>query len=208
MTLVASVAHGQQGLIAPRSEDPPVPAPPAPPAPPVAPPPGEVVADVPHVAVAAGGHVAFGSAPAVAVGLTVSAEVDTHRWSFGIEGRYDLSSSGHTAQGSIARTSLAGGAFVPCLRAPRMWACGVVLLANVETSAKEPDSPDVRDRFLFFGIGGRLAFHAGLPGKFALRIGGEVLAHPIPYVLSVDDKRLYKSSAVSMTVGPSIVRVF
>lgn len=156
----------------------------------------------------AGGHVAFGSAPAVALGLTVATEVDSARWSVGLEGRYDFPASARATQGATARTSLAGAALVPCLRAARMWACAVVLLAHVEADATEPGAPGVSDGFFFLGIGGRLALHAGLPWDFALRIGGEVLAHPIPFELTQNGHQLYKSSAVSTTIGPALVRVF
>jgi hypothetical protein len=35
-----------------------------------------------------------------------------------------------------------------------------------------------------------------------------VLGHPIPVDLAVNGHSLYKSSAVSMSIGPALVRVF
>lgn len=162
----------------------------------------------PRLALGAGGHVTFGAGPAVSVGTRILAELGNTRWSMGIEGRYDAPASGHTAQGANARASLIGGSFVPCIRAQGTWACAVVLVSRVEASASDATTATVRDSFLFLGIGGRLQMHFGLPLGFALRIGGELLAHPIPYELNGNNHRLFKSFAVSATLGPSLVRAF
>jgi hypothetical protein len=164
--------------------------------------------DVAHVALGAGGHVAFASGPAVAVGVHASGELATGRWSLGLEGRYDLPASAHTTQGGMARTTLAGGAFVPCLRAKGTWACAVVMASRVSSEASELGSAAVRDASLFLGVGARLMMHFSLPLNFALRVGGEVLAHPLPYELAVNGHRIFKSSAVSTTLGPTLVRAF
>lgn len=162
----------------------------------------------PRLALGAGGHVTFGAGPAVSLGASVLAEVGNTRWSMGLEGRYDAPASGHTAQGADARASLLGGAFVPCLRAQGTWACAVVLVSRVEASASDATTPTVRDSFLFLGLGGRLQMHFGLPLAFALRLGAELLAHPIPYELNGNNHRLFKSFAVSTTLGPSLVHAF
>jgi hypothetical protein len=164
--------------------------------------------DVPRFALGAGGHVAFATGPAVAVGVHVSGEVATGRWSLGLEGRYDLPASARTTQGGTARTTLLGGAFVPCIRAKGTWACGVVMASRVASDASELGSPNVHDSALFLGIGARLAMHLSLPLNFALRIGGEVLAHPVAYELVVNGHRVFRSSVVSTTLGPTLVRAF
>ncbi|MDB5212619.1 MAG: hypothetical protein JWO86_546 [Myxococcaceae bacterium] len=168
----------------------------------------EAIADDPHFAVGAGGHVAFGSAPAVAVGARVSAEIATGRWSLGIEGRYDLPAGAHTTQGGTARTSLAGGSFVPCIRAKGTWACGVVMVSRVTIDGSDVNGATASDAWFFLGIGARLETHLPLPLNFALRIGGEILAHPIPYELMANGHRVFKSSVVSTMIGPSLVRAF
>lgn len=170
--------------------------------------PAPAMVDVYRVAVGAGGLVTFGSAPAVAVGVRGSAELATGRWSLGVEGRYDLPSSGHTTQGANVRTSLAGGSFVPCVRARALWACAVVLAAHLSAEGAEGAMPPVSDSGFFLGVGGRLVMHAALPADFALRVGGELLAHPIAIELSSGDHRLYKSSVVSISIGPTLVRAF
>lgn len=167
-----------------------------------------LAADVPRFAIGAGGHVAFGSAPAVAVGVRVSAEVATGRWSLGLEGRYDLPASAHTTQGGTARTTLAGGAFVPCIRAKGTWACGVVMASRVSSEARGPSGPSASDATLLVGVGARLVIHFSLPLDFALRIGGEVLGHPVPFELVANGSLVFKSSVVSTTIGPTIVRAF
>ncbi len=154
-------------------------------------------------------HLAFGSGPAAAVSLRLSTEVATGRWSFGVEGRYDLPASARTPENGTARTSLTGGAFVPCLRARGTWACAVVMASRLEGSASRSDLGTLRDAAFFMGLGGRLAIHLALPLNFALRINGEILAHPLSFELvALDGRRLYRSSAVSATVGPTIVRAF
>lgn len=162
----------------------------------------------PRLALGAGGHVTFGAGPAVSLGASVVAELGNTRWSMGLEGRYDAPASGRTPQGADARASLLGGSFVPCIRAQGTWACAVVLVSRVEASASDATTPTVRDSFLFLGIGGRLQMHFGLPLGFALRLRGELLAHPIPYELNGNDHRLFKSFVVSTTLGPSLVRAF
>jgi hypothetical protein len=168
----------------------------------------EAIADVRHVALGAGGHLAFGTAPAVAVGARVSAEVATGRWSLGIEGRYDLPASTHTTQGGTARTTLAGGSFVPCIRARGTWACGVVLVSHVGIDGSDANGVTASDSWIFLGIGARLAMHLSLPSNFALRIGGEVLGHPVRYTLTAGGHQIFKSSVVSVIIGPSLVRAF
>ena len=168
----------------------------------------EAMADVPHFAVGAGGAVAFGSAPEVAVGVRASAEVATGRWSLGVEGRYDLPASAETAQGGRARTSLAGGSFVPCFRAKGTWACGVVLASRVAVDGTSASGASASDASFFLGVGARLEMHLSLPLDFALRVVGEVLAHPIPYELRAGGERVFKSSVVSASLGPMLVRAF
>jgi hypothetical protein len=168
----------------------------------------EAIADDPHLALGAGGHVAFGTAPAVAVGARVSAEVATGRWSLGIEGRYDLPAGAHTTQGGTARASLAGGSFIPCIRAKGTWACGVVMASRVTVDGSDANGATASDSWLFLGIGARFEMHLSLPANFALRIGGEILGHPIPYELTASGHRIFKSSVVSTMIGPSLVRAF
>lgn len=163
-------------------------------------PPDEVTAaavDDLHVALGAGGHFALGIAPAVALGTRLTAEVATKGWSLGIEGRYDAPAS------TNVRTSLVGGSFVPCLRSKGSWACAVVLASRVTV-----DSASASDARFFVGIGARLEMHFSLPFNFALRLCGEVLAHPIPYELTAEGHRVLKSSVVSALFGPMLVHAF
>ncbi len=169
---------------------------------------GNAPGDVTRLVLGAGTHVALDPATAAAVGLHVSTELANYRWSIGLEGRYDLPSSGPALGGASARVSLAGVQMVPCLRAQGMWACAVVLVSNVHASASRDTESSVRDDFLFVGLGARIAIHLSLPGDFALRIGGQVLGHPRSLELSQGGARWFKSSAVSATLGPTVVRVF
>jgi hypothetical protein len=178
------------------------------PEPPALDPEVEAMADIPHFAVGAGGHVAFGTAPAVALGARVSAEVATGRWSLGLEGRFDLPASAQTSAGGTARTSLAGASFVPCIRAKGTWACGVVLASRVKIDGRDASGVAASDAWLFFGIGARLEMHLSLPLNFALRIGAEILAHPVAFELVANGHRVFKSSVVSTTLGPTLVRAF
>lgn len=187
---------------------PPAAKPPPPPEEPPRDPVVEAMADVPHFAIGAGGHVAFGTAPAVAVGVRASAEIATGRWSLGLEGRYDFPASAHTTQGGMARTSLAGASFVPCIRAKGTWACGVVLASRVKIDGTDASGASASDAWFFLGIGARLEMHLSLPLDFALRIGGEILGHPIPYELVASGQRVFKASVVSTTIGPTLVRAF
>ena len=84
----------------------------------------------------------------------------------------------------------------------------MVLVANVHGSASRVPEGSVSDDFLVLGMGARLAIHLSLPADFALRIGGQLLAHPLPFTLTQGGSRLFRSPAVSATLGPAIVRVF
>jgi type IV secretory pathway VirB10-like protein len=168
----------------------------------------EAMADIPHFAVGAGAHVAFGSAPAVALGARVSAEIATGRWSLGLEGRYDLPASAQTSEGGTARTSLAGASFVPCIRAKGTWACGVVLASRVKIDGRDASGATASDAEEQPRIGARLEMHLSLPLNFALRIGAEALAHPVAFQLVANGHRVFKSSVVSTTLGPTLVRAF
>lgn len=153
--------------------------------------------DDPHVALGAGGHFAIGIAPAVALGTRVSAEVATRAWSLGLEGRYDAPAS------RDVRTGLIGVSFVPCLRTRGAWACGVVLASRATV-----DSANAADAWLFIGIGARFEKHISLPFDFALRLTGEVLGHPLPYELAPQGHRVFRSSVVSILLGPTLVHAF
>ena len=153
--------------------------------------------DDPHIALGAGGHFAIGIAPAVALGTRVSAEVTTHAWSLGVEGRYDAPAS------RDVRASLIGASFVPCLRTRAAWACAVVLASRVTL-----DSANAADAWLFVGIGARFEKHFSLPFDFALRLTGEVLAHPLRYELAPRGQRMFTSSVISILFGPTLVHAF
>jgi hypothetical protein len=163
--------------------------------------------DPPRFVLGAGAHVAFGIAPAAAIGFRISTEIATRRYAVALEGRFDLPSSSDTAEGGRIRTSLAGGAIVPCVRIPLAWACGVVLVARVAAEAVEVTTPR-SDGFLFLGAGARLVTHLPLPQDFSLRIGGDVLAHPVPFELTVNGRSVHRSSAVSALAGVALAHNF
>jgi hypothetical protein len=165
-------------------------------------------ADKNRLVIGGGGHFAYGSAPAVALGVRLSAELVSPEYSLALEGRYDLPASGQTRSGATARSSLAGAAIVPCVRARAVWACGVVLLSRVSAEASEANGTRVTDAAFFFGIGGRLQAHFALPWDFAIRVAGDLLVHPIAYELSANDRRLLRSNVVSFTIGPALVHAF
>lgn len=193
-------------------EPPPAPEapPPAPakPAPPDVPPPDRTPASSPpRFALGAAGHVAVGIAPAASVGLRPSVEVLAPRWSVGLEGRFDFAAGSASSEGGRTETSLAGGAVVPCLKIPLVWACGVVLLAQVRAESIQVTQPR-SEGFFFFGAGLRLHGAVELPEDFRLRIGGDVLGHPTPFELSLNGRPVHKSSAVSAAFGIALVRMF
>ena len=169
---------------------------------------GDAPRDVPRFALGAGAHFGFGIAPALATGVQVSAEIATYRWSLGIEGRYDLPARGDTSPDARARTWLAGASFVPCARAKALWACGVVLLSHVTSSGTSDDGASARDSWFVLGVGARMALHFAIGRAFALRVVGEALVHPIPWVLASGGQTIYKSSVVSTTIGPALVHAF
>jgi hypothetical protein len=163
--------------------------------------------DPPRFVLGAGAHVAFGIAPAAAIGFRISTELATRRYAVALEGRFDLPASSDTAEGGRIRTSLAGGAIVPCVRIPLVWACGVVLVARVAAEAVEVTTPR-SDGFLFLGAGARLVGSLPLPQDFSLRIGGDVLAHPVPFELTVNGRSVHRSSAVSALAGVALAHNF
>lgn len=163
--------------------------------------------DPPRFVLGAGGHVAFGIAPAAAIGFRISTEIATRRYAVALEGRFDLPASSDTAEGGRIRTSLAGGAIVPCVRIPLAWACGVVLVARVAAEAVEVTAPR-SDGFLFLGAGARLFGSVPLPQDFGIRIGGDVLAHPVPFELTVNGRSVHRSSAVSALAGIALAHNF
>lgn len=195
---------------------PPVPAAPVTPAPTPAPAadapsksaaPAPASSEPPRFALGAGGHVAFGVAPAPALGVRASAELVAKRWSVGLEGRFDLAASAGASEGGRSRTSLAGAAAVPCLRVPIVWACAVLLVSRVEAGAVDVSAPR-SDAFVFLGAGGRLVIALELPQDLALRIGGDVLAHPVPFELTLNGRSVYRSSTVSGLAGIALARIF
>ncbi len=175
--------------------------PPPPPPPPL--PPGDPL----RLSFAIATHIAFGIAPAPSLGIRLSAEVRTTRLSLGLEGRLDLPASAETAEGGRSRTSLSGGTLVPCVRVPLAWACGVLLVARVDAEAVDVTSPR-SEGFLFLGAGGRLVTAFPLGQDFSLRLGGDILAHPLPFELTVNGRRIYRSSTVSALAGLGLAWIF
>lgn len=197
--------------VAAPAASPPGPAPPAPPVsadrPSPSPTARDEVDDPPRFVLGAGAHVAFGIAPAAAIGFRISTEIATRRYGVALEGRFDLPAGSDTAEGGRIRTSLAGGAIVPCVRIPLAWACGVVLVARVAAEAVEVTTPR-SDGFLFLGAGARLVSSLPLPQDFSLRIGGDVLAHPVPFELTLNGRSVHRSSAVSALAGVALAHNF
>jgi len=194
-----------------RTPEPPVPEPPAPAPPPAKP---EAPAPVPppaspppRFALGVAGHVAVGIAPSAAAGVRPSVEILAPRWSLGLEGRFDFAAGSASSEGGRTETSLAGGAVVPCLKIPLVWACGVVLLAQVQAESLQVTQPR-SEGFFFFGAGLRLHGAVELPEDFRLRLGGDVLGHPTPFQLSVNGRPVHESSAVSAAFGIALVRMF
>lgn len=163
--------------------------------------------DPPRFTLGAGGHVAAGIAPAASVGLRVSTELLSSRWSVGLEGRFDFPASAPSSEGGRSKTSLAGGALVPCLKVPLVWACAVLLLAQVDAAAVEISAPR-SEAFFFLGAGIRLQGAIELPEGFRLRIGGDVLAQPTPFELTLNTRRVHRNSDVSAAFGIALVRIF
>jgi hypothetical protein len=167
------------------------------------PPPGDPL----RLSFALATHAAFGIAPAPSVGFRLSAEITTKRLSLGLEGRLDLPASTETAEGGRSRTSLSGATLVPCVRVPLAWACGVMLVSRVDAEAVDVTSPR-SEGFLFLGAGGRLVTAIPLAQDLSLRIGGDVLAHPLPFELTVNGRRIYRSSTVSALAGVGVAWIF
>jgi|GEM_PF-2930189 len=153
-----------------------------------------------------GTHAAFGLAPAVAMGVHANAELVSAWASLGLEGRFDLPATGDGVDGRRIRTSVAGASVVPCLRAGRAWACGLVFVGRA--SSEWPSTATRDAAFLVWGAGARLAFHIGLPSDFALRLTADVLGHPDGYELIADNRTVLKAPAVSGTAGLGLVRLF
>lgn len=152
-------------------------------------------------------HAAFGIAPAPSLGFRLAAEIGTRRLSLGLEGRLDLPASAETAEGGRSRTSLSGATLVPCVRLPFAWACGVLLVARVDAEAVDVTSPR-SEGFLFLGAGARLVTAIPLAQDFSLRLGGDVLAHPLPFELTVNGRRIYRSSTISALAGLGVAWIF
>ena len=164
-------------------------------------------ADPLRMAVAAGTHLAFGVAPATSVGIHVSMAAAARRYQVGIEGRFDLAASASSAEGGRSRTSLAGAALVPCVRASVVLACALLLVARVEAASVDVTAPR-SDAFVYLGAGGRLAVPIALPEGFGLAASGDLLGHPAPFALSLNGREVYRSSAVSGVVGLTVTRIF
>jgi len=164
-------------------------------------------ADPLRLVVAAGPHLGFGIAPATNVGVRVSVGAATQRVQLGFEGRFDLAASAESSEGGRSRTSLAGAALVPCVRASFFWGCGVVLLARVAAEALDVTEPR-GDAFAYLGAGGRVAVPVTLPQGFTVDGVGDLLGHPAPFVLTLNGRRVYRSSAVSGALGLALTKIF
>jgi hypothetical protein len=96
---------------------------------------------------------------------------------------------------------------VPCLRAARIWACGLVLLGRASVEAYEISAPR-SDSFFYWGAGARLAYQVGFGESYALRVIGDLLAHPSAFDLTVNGRSVFRSSVVSGALGVGLVRNF
>jgi hypothetical protein len=160
-----------------------------------------------RLAIGGGVYVAVGEGPSPSPGVRIAAEmVHRGKLSAAIELRAGLPTSS-AITGGVVRTSLLGGALVPCWRAWRFSACAVAFVGRMATATEDVPRPSSR-AFVHVAAGLRAALDIPLSDALAFRVGADGMATVAPFVVEVDNRAVYESSAVTGLVGASLVRAF
>jgi hypothetical protein len=140
----------------------------------------------------------FGTAPAPASGASIGLEVRYRRVSIGLEGRLDLPASSDTPS---ARTSLALGAVVPCVRLwPALHTCAVVEIGRFDEEGIGV-SQSHSDAALFAAAGVRVALEMPISDPFFVVARADALAVLTRHDVQIDGQPVFQISPIVETLG-------
>lgn len=201
VTLTISILlDPHSGLVTPPPPSTPEPTPftPEPPPPPPPPPPA-APAIVPRVRLGMVG--ALGAEPAGTLGARVSFGIDQRRFGIGLELRGDLPREREEA-GKTASSGVIVGAIVPCLRAARIEACGVLAMGALRSEVSGGDPP-TRSTFHMLA-GPRVAVVLPLRGRFSLVVDAEGLFALTRTSVRVDGIEVWSPPILSGSLGAGL----
>ena len=156
--------------------------------------------------VGVGTSVAFGSAPAVAIGFAFEAGLTQRSWSVALEGRADLPASASGAAPG-ARTSLAVGSLVPCVRVKPLEACAVVSVGALFAEGLRVPVPK-REEALYVTFGARAALAVPFVRAWAFVPFAEIATPLTRPALTLDNRAVWSPPAVAGTLGIRLRVVF
>ncbi|MEO5725615.1 MAG: hypothetical protein ABI134_32045 [Byssovorax sp.] len=163
--------------------------------PPVAPP-------SPKVRLGAGSALAFGVAPAAAVGFSMQLGLRWPDVSLSFEGRADLPAESEELE---IRTSMLSGTLLPCVH---VWtygaACGLLTLGALRSTWLEGTSPTSHASNLYLGVGARLGLEVPFAGRWAVRLGGELVVAAVPTIVGVGLGNVERWRSAPISGGPTL----
>jgi hypothetical protein len=148
----------------------------------------------------------WGSAPALSLGFTVGAALESDRWSVGVEGRADLPSS-KTLRAGEASAGLVVASLVPCVRFGVASACGLAT-GGVRQVAGDGLVQARHATLPYFAFGGRAAVAWPMSERAALALHGDVTAPVTKTRLTVDDEVVWTSPAIAVALGVGVAVLF
>lgn len=165
-------------------------------------------AEHPRLGAGIGFHGTIGIGPKAAAGAHAAAEVMWPAASLGLDVRAELPTR-TAVEGSTgsARFFFVGAELLPCVR--RGWAslCATFLMGRLQIATIEVPSESSQG-FTFAAAGLRAAGDVALGEGLALRLSVEAAATLTPFVLDVDQRRLYESDAFSGRAGVTLMKFF
>jgi hypothetical protein len=142
----------------------------------------------------------FGTAPAAAVGAAVFGGGQWKHVSVDLEGRADLPASARRDDGAQVRSSLLLASIVPCLREGIARLCVVGGVGAMQGSGVGLATPGSTTTF-YAAAGARAALEAGIVGPLYFRAYGDLLGTLTRTRLRLDDKDVWTTPPLSVSLG-------
>lgn len=156
----------------------------------------------PKVRLGVGSALAFGVAPAAAVGFSMQLGLRWPDVSLSFEGRADLPAESEDLE---IGTSMLSGTLLPCVH---VWtygaACGLLTLGALRSTWLEGTSPTSHASNLYLGVGARLGLEVPFAGRWAVRVGGELVVAAVPTVVGVGLGNVERWRSAPVSGGPTL----
>ena len=151
----------------------------------------------------AGALLAVGTAPSPSLGFAVRVGVGSRSLSTDLEGTFDLPSSTAAEGRGRVSASLLAASIVPCWHQGVLLVCGLGSLGTIRGKGEGVPAAH-SDSTLFWALGGRLGAELALDARFSGVVHGDLIAIGTPTTLRLDDRDVWTTAPIGVSVGTGI----